>query len=304
MQKYPETLVCSDGTRLEENLHAATLTAAMIDSRRFEEPLDSQYGPVASRTYNAQDQRACPAFEPPDAMIADLRRAVRARDDFVAIAAHELRNAMAPIDGVVDLTLTAARNAEPACPPQVMALLERMQRLVEDFLSRAIKLLDIGRIKTGNLQLTPTAIDLSSLVLLLAYRFEVIAARKGNPLVIEIEQGIFGLWDPLAVAQVVENLLLNAIKFGQRNPITVRLWSDKESVWLEVRDRGMGMRPEQRAGIFGQFEQAVTQHRGYGFGIGLWVANSLVTAMNGRFIVESQLGEGSNFAVELPRPRS
>jgi signal transduction histidine kinase len=66
----------------------------------------------------------------------------------------------------------------------------------------------------------------------------------------------------------------------------------------------MGMRPEQRAGIFGQFEQAVTQHRGYGFGIGLWVANRLVTAMNGRFIVESQLGEGSNFAVELPRPRS
>jgi two-component system OmpR family sensor kinase len=233
--------------------------------------------------------------------LEELRQAVRARDDFVAISAHELRNAMAPIDGIVELALTAARGATLSCPPQVMALLERMQGLVEDFLGRSTKLLDVSRVETDNFRLEPAVINLSSLLLSVARRYDVIAVRKGSVLDIEIEDGITGFWDPLAVEQIIENLLANAIKFGMRKPVTLRLSADKQSVWLEVRDHGVGMRPDHRAGIFGQFEQAVTQHRISGFGIGLWVTNRLVTAMNGRLIVESRIGEGSNFAVELPR---
>jgi signal transduction histidine kinase len=234
-------------------------------------------------------------------LVEDLRQAVRARDDFVAIAAHELRNAMTPIEGVAELSLIAARDAKLICPPQLMALLERMQRLVEDFLRRATKLLDVSRLETGNLRLEPAVTDLSSVVLSVARRYAVIAARKGSSLIIEIEDGIFGLWDPLAVEQIVDNLLANAIKFGMNKPVTLRLRSNKQSAWLEVGDCGMGMRPDQQADIFGRFEQAVTQHRGSGSGIGLWVVNCLVAAMNGQLSAESRVGEGSNFTVELPR---
>jgi two-component system, OmpR family, sensor kinase len=69
---------------------------------------------------------------------------------------------------------------------------------------------------------------------------------------------------------------------------------------LEVQDRGIGMEPDQQARIFGRFEQIVAQHRGVGFGVGLWVANHLVTAMGGRIAVSSHPGEGSTFTVTLP----
>jgi signal transduction histidine kinase len=128
-----------------------------------------------------------------------------------------------------------------------------------------------------------------------------LAARKGSSLVLEIEDGIYDLWDSLAVEQIIENLLVNAIKFGMSRPITLQLRSAKQAVWLDVRDCGMGIPPDQRAAIFGRFEQVTTQHRGSGFGLGLWIVSRLVEAMNGRILVASQPGAGSHFTIELPR---
>ena len=85
--------------------------------------------------------------------VKELRQAVRARDDFIAIAAHELRNPMTPILGVADLALAAARAAGGACPPRVTVLLERLQIIVEDYVRRATQLLYVSRIEAVNLRL-------------------------------------------------------------------------------------------------------------------------------------------------------
>jgi two-component system OmpR family sensor kinase len=306
MQTYCCNFVLDGRIRVRENLHAATLNEAMVACRiRLADQQESERFSgveIWEKARTPVDENAEPIVNI-ISVIEDLRQSIRARDDFVAIAAHELRNAMMPIGGVVDLTLIAARDTGSICSPRLMALLERLQCLVDDFLRRAAKLLDVSRVETGNVRLDKSLVNLSSLVRLTAHRYETMAARKGSSIVLEIEDDISDLWDPLAVEQVLENILSNAIKFGMGRPITVRLRSSEHSAWLEVWDRGMGMRPEQSAGIFGRFEQAVTQHRGSGFGIGLWVANRLVVAMNGQFIVETRLGEGSNFAVELPRTR-
>jgi len=98
-------------------------------------------------------------------LVEDLRQAVRARDDFIAIAAHELRNPMTPIVGVAELALISARKAEGRCPTRVIFLLERLQRLVQDYVGRATKLLDVSRLEAGNFQLEPSATNLSHLVL-------------------------------------------------------------------------------------------------------------------------------------------
>jgi signal transduction histidine kinase len=84
-------------------------------------------------------------------------------------------------------------------------------------------------------------------------------------------------------------------------PVTLRLRSEAQSALLEVQDRGIGMSLEQQAHIFGRFEQVMSQHRGSGFGVGLWVASRLVMAMEGRIAVSSQPGQGSTFTVTLPR---
>jgi two-component system OmpR family sensor kinase len=229
-----------------------------------------------------------------------LREAVRARDDFIAIAAHELRNPMTPLSGLTELALAAARRAAGTCPPRVTELLERLHQAVQEYIGRATRLLDISRVETDNLQLDPKPIDLSQLVLATVRKYEVAAARQRCNLEPDICGGLGGLLDPLAVEQVVENLLSNALKFGAAKPVAVQLRSDGREAQLDVCDHGIGISPEQQARIFGRFEQVVAHHRGSGFGVGLWVANRLVSAMGGRITVSSRPGEGSIFTVTLP----
>lgn len=231
--------------------------------------------------------------------VAELRQAVRARDDFIAIAAHELRNAMTPIAAVTELALKAARNSERICPPRVTTLLERMQFLARNFVQRSTRLLDVGQIEAGNLRLEPSPTDLSALVLSVTQGYEVTAARGRSRLELDIQAGVIALVDRLAVEQVVENLLSNALKFGRGQPVTLRLRSDGRSARLDVQDKGVGMSPEDQARIFGRFEQIVARHQGSGFGVGLWVADRLVAAMGGCISVSSRLGEGSTFTVTL-----
>ena len=232
--------------------------------------------------------------------VAELREAVRARDDFIAIAAHELRNPMTPIVAVAELALKVARDAEASCPPRITTLLERMQLFAQDFIQRSTRLLDVGRIESGNLRLLLSATDLSSVVRSVAQKYDIIAARSHGPIELDVEDGVGALVDPFAVEQVIENLLSNALKFGVGEPVMLRLRSDGRSARLEVQDRGVGMSPDQQARLFVRFEQVVAQHRGGGFGVGLWLANRLVAAMQGRIDVSSGVGEGSTFTVTLP----
>jgi two-component system, OmpR family, sensor kinase len=233
-------------------------------------------------------------------LVDDLRQAVRARDDFIAIAAHELRNPMTPIVGVAELALISARKAEGRCPPRVILLLERLQRLVQDYVGRATKLLDVSRLEAGNFQLQSADTNLSHLVLSIVHRYEAEAAHQHCALEHDIEADVSGLFDPLAVEQIIENLVSNALKFGAGKPVTVRLRSNEHAASLEVQDGGIGMSFDQQDRIFGRFEQIVAHHHGGGFGLGLWIANRLVGAMDGRITVSSRPGEGSTFTVMLP----
>jgi two-component system OmpR family sensor kinase len=137
-------------------------------------------------------------------------------------------------------------------------------------------------------------------VLSVAQSYAITAFRGRSRLELDVQTGVTAVVDRLAVEQVVENLLSNALKFGMGQPVTLRLRADANSAWLTVHDRGVGISTEQQRRIFGRFEQVVAQHRGSGFGIGLWVTDRLIAAMGGRITVSSRLGEGSTFTVALP----
>ena len=232
--------------------------------------------------------------------VEELHRAVRAREDFIAIAAHELRNPMTPIVGTAELALIAMQKAEVTFPPRIIALLERLQLQIQDYMKRATRLLDITRLESDNLVLEPIATDLSHLVRSVAQRYEAEATHRRSAIEHDIEDGISAVCDPLAVEQVVENLLSNALKFGAGKPVVLRLRSDGNAAALKVQDAGVGMSIDQQERIFGRFEQVVANHSGVGFGLGLWIASRLVAAMNGRISVSSRPGAGSVFTVMFP----
>jgi signal transduction histidine kinase len=233
-------------------------------------------------------------------LVAQLTQAVHARDAFIAIAAHELRNPMTPILGYVEHMLLVSRRPESECPEAIILGLDRLAGLITEYIKRATTLLDISRITAGKLRAELSVVDLSALMRQGVHRHRAGAERSGCRLEPSIEGEVSGLLDQLAVEQIADNLLSNAVKYGAGEPIEVSLVRHGTEARLTVRDHGIGISEEDQARIFVAFERAVTRREHGGFGIGLWVVRQLVDAMHGEVHVTSRPAKGSTFTVTLP----
>jgi signal transduction histidine kinase len=231
---------------------------------------------------------------------AALRAAVRARDDFISLAAHELRNPMTPLLGQISLLRTAAHLADGAVPERIVRGIERLELIVRRYIRRTATLLDVSRLTSGTFHLDLTQTDASSVVSDIAADFAFHAEAAGSALTMSIETGIVALLDRTAIEEVAENLISNAIKYGDGKPIEVTLTRGAGQICLQVRDHGLGISAADQARIFEQFERVIDSHPTSGFGLGLWVVGRLTEAMSGTVTVDSLPGEGSTFVVRLP----
>jgi signal transduction histidine kinase len=113
---------------------------------------------------------------------------------------------------------------------------------------------------------------------------------------------VIGVWDEFRIEQVISNLLTNALRYGARKPVTVKVFSDSESgrAYVEVTDQGIGITPENQKRIFQQFERVSANHAVNGLGLGLFISEQIVLAHGGKIEVESEVGQGSTFRVCLP----
>jgi two-component system, OmpR family, sensor kinase len=238
------------------------------------------------------------------ARIAELEEELHARDDFLAIAAHELRNPMTPISAQVELLLSKMPEMARGEPTGLVQGLTRLERLVDAYLRRATVLLEVSRISSGNLYLQMAEVNLSALVRQVATNMVPLAERAGCRLCLNVQGGIVGRYDAMAMEQVLENLLSNAVRYGPGQPIEVVLASDGHVARLSVRDAGIGISERDQAQIFERFHTLPRIRPNGGFGVGLWVTRRLVSAMQGQITLSSSPGMGSMFTVELPlRPR-
>jgi signal transduction histidine kinase len=176
-------------------------------------------------------------------------------------------------------------------------------RQLKRFQTLSDQLLDITRLSVGRIELSYEPLDFRELVTeQLGYQAEA-ASRAGSELRLECPGPILGEWDRRRLEHIVCNLLSNAIKFGAGSPIRLRLEAVANRVRLQVIDRGIGIAPEDHERIFERLERAVDSRHYGGLGLGLWVAQQSAAALGGSITVESELGKGSCFTVELPRVR-
>jgi signal transduction histidine kinase len=220
------------------------------------------------------------------------------RERLISIAAHELRGPLCS----VRLCLQSLQRSRVPLAPKATRMLEimmkeerRVARLIDD-------LLDLGRIRSGQLELELSSFDLSDLVREVGQQMEVQAARAGSKLTVEAPEPVVGRWDRARLNQVVTNLVGNAVKFGQGRPIVVRVAADTEHACarLEVADNGRGIAPEMQARIFEPFQRAAATGHSDGLGLGLYIVRSIVQRLGGAVNVNSRLGGGATFVVELP----
>ena len=230
---------------------------------------------------------------------AELAAAVEARDTFIAVAAHELRNPMTPIIGQIELLRNAIRAGR--CPPdQAKHRLEHIQKAMRYYVKRAGILLDVSRITSGKLQLEPEAFDLAALLRDVAGNLADTARRAGSLITLTGPDTLPVTWDRLAAEQIVDNLAANAIKYGGGSAVEVHAGVHDGEVHIGVRDHGTGIPEAERARVF---ERAVGPgERRSGFGIGLWIVRQLAEAMGGTVMIEDAPGVGGAlFTVTLPQ---
>jgi signal transduction histidine kinase len=232
-----------------------------------------------------------------DQLIAELRDAVRARDDFLAVAAHELRNPLTPILLSVQLIRGAEQSAGNV---KASAELDRLERLIKHFVARTTMLLEVAQISSNKFHLEPAELNLSELIKGVVSDYMPLVLRSGSELTINIQNEIIARVDQLAVSEIVENLLTNAIKYGEHKPIELSLTAANDLAQITVQDNGIGIDGKDKDRIFEQFERAVRREGRSGFGIGLWLTRNLVESMGGSITVVGEPGAGSLFTVTLP----
>lgn len=237
--------------------------------------------------------------------ISAIKAAERAKDEFIAIVMHELQTPMTTLKGFAQLLLRPAkRRAATALEPWQQKALVEIRNSIDRLQQLTADLMDVSRLTHGRLQLRPDHYDLMATVRRVMERLQATTLR--HELRLESEVAALPMWmDEQRIDQVLHNLIGNAMKYSpEGGPITVTISevAAEAAVLIRVRDRGLGIPAEQQGMLFGRFARAanVVAIGISGTGLGLFLCRELVERHGGRIWLESTLGEGSTFFVQLP----
>jgi PAS domain S-box-containing protein len=233
--------------------------------------------------------------------VAEERAANRAKDEFLAILGHELRNPLAPILTALHLLRRKAERGV-ADTAKERAIIERqvehLVRLVDD-------LLDVARITRGKITLEPRTVDVAEFVATAVELSVSLIERRGHRIELDVPTGeLFVDGDPARLAQIVTNLLTNAAKYTpQGGRIVVRARRAGANAEVSVEDNGVGIPPHLLAKVFDLFvqDERASDRRDGGLGIGLTIVKNLARMHGGEVIAESEgAGRGSRFTLRVP----
>lgn len=233
---------------------------------------------------------------------AELEDAVRMRDDFMSIVSHELKTPLNTLILEVQLRKLqlGRKNIAVFSEDKLRQMVEKDERQIQSLIRLIDDMLDVSRIRTGKLSIRPAEVDLGKLVGNVVENFAPQMEASGCVLLFQRPEPVLGVWDEFRIEQVLANLLTNAMRYGAGKPVQVSVYQDADLACIEVRDQGIGISRKSLERIFCQFERAEGSESSAGLGLGLFIAEQIVKAHNGRIQVESEEGQGALFRVMLP----
>ena len=229
-----------------------------------------------------------------------LEIASQHKSQFLANMSHELRTPLNAILGYTELILD---NIYGDTPDKMREVLERLQANGKHLLGLINDVLDLSKIEAGQLTLDLSDYSLQDVVHTVVVAVESLANGKKLALTTDVASSLpIGHGDERRLAQVLLNLVGNAIKFTDKGEVAIRATAENGSFTVAVRDTGPGISPSDQGKIFEEFQQAdnsTTKTKG-GTGLGLAIAKRIIEMHGGNISVESTLGAGSTFTVKLP----
>jgi len=236
-------------------------------------------------------------------MQADLERAVRVRDDFMSMVSHELRNPLNTLFLQAQLRRRMAAAGRLPTVADFQQMVARDEQQIISMIRLLDDILDVSRVRTGKLAMTPAPMDLADLARRTVEAMQEQARTADTPLALEAPDTLPLVGDAQRLQQVLINLLTNALRYGQSRPVMVTLRATADEALLAVRDQRPGIAPADQERIFQQFERAAATSNVPGLGLGLFISREIVQAHGGRMELRSTPGAGAEFTARLPLPR-
>jgi adenylate cyclase len=232
-----------------------------------------------------------------------LEIASQHKSQFLSSMSHELRT---PLNAVIGLTDMMVTNAAHFGTEKAQEPLKRVKAAGTHLLGLINQVLDLSKIEAGKLELSAETVNVGLLIDEVIGTARQLAEQNNNRLAVEAQDNLGSLTtDPMRLRQILLNLLSNACKFTKQGEVALRVRKVFEGrSWFEfvVADTGIGMSPEQQAGLFEEYNQAdasIAKRYG-GTGLGLAITRKLARLMGGDVTVASELNKGSVFTVRLP----
>lgn len=230
------------------------------------------------------------------------QEAIRARDEFLSIASHELKT---PLQSLTLQNQMRKRQIEKGhieglSSEKLLKSLDmdnrqltRINRLIDD-------MLEITRIQADRLTLNKETFEFCQFLKEIEERFRPQMEAAGCEVTTSLCKDVHLFADSYRIEQVVVNLLTNAMKYGAGRPIKIEVAVNAKKLTLFVHDKGPGIDPKDLERIFDRFERAISSSEVSGLGLGLFISRQIIEQHEGSLTVESELGQGSTFIVELP----
>jgi signal transduction histidine kinase len=227
----------------------------------------------------------------------EAQRAIKTREDVLAIVSHDLKNPL----GTIELAVNILRRFKQIDANQVQEFVNRVQRSADEMEVLIADLLDFARIQSGTFSVVVSADSLRQVITPVIDRMQALAEAKRQTLDVDIPLGLPHVAvDAHRIGQVVSNLVRNAIKFTPKEG-SIRIWASQQErqIVVCVEDSGPGIPQEYLPKIFDRFWRAPGAKQ-EGSGLGLSIAKGIVEAHGGMIWAESRSGKGSSFFFTLP----
>ena len=225
------------------------------------------------------------------------QEAIRLREEFLVVASHELNTPVASLRLASQSVSPTGDLPPPDVLRRVLSMIDRQTARLADLI---VGVFDVSQVQSGSFRVQLEPLDLGAVVRTTVERIRPEMERARCSPDLDIAEGILGSWDLVGIERIVVNLLSNAMKFGPRQSIEVRLRAQADRAILTVRDQGIGIEPDLLSTIFDRFKRGVSAEHYGGLGLGLYVVREIAAAMGGSVGVDSAPGRGSTFTVTLP----
>jgi len=234
--------------------------------------------------------------------VAITQNEIRQRDEFLSIASHELKT---PLTSMLLQTQTALHNIRNVSLAQfsithLLTMLESLENQTKRLSKMINDLLNVSILATGNLQIEREEVDLEQIASDVLDDFSERLDKEGYKTIFSVRERVVGNWDKVRIEQAVSNLISNAIKYGNHNPIEIQVRKKGRMGQFIIKDGGMGISKEQQDRIFNLFERAVSPEKYKGLGVGLYITHQIVKAHGGTIGVSSKPNRGTTFTILLP----